>query len=193
MCSRRNQPALVLLSGGLDSAACVLACKQNGLDVSGLFIDYGHRAAAPESAAAHRIAEHYNVPLLIAHFKGLSTSDPGFVQGRNGFLLQAALMLFPHDNGLIAIGIHAGTTYRDCTPGFVDAIQNIFDIYSSGSIRVFAPFLTWHKQDIYNFSAEYSVPVALTYSCESGSTVPCGDCLSCKDMESIRARSKPIS
>lgn len=81
----------------------------------------------------------------------------------------------------IILGIHAGSDYTDCSPGFVANINCLLDIYANGTICLEAPFIEWDKNGIILYCKEKEVPCHLTYSCETGSVPPCGKCLSCLD------------
>ena len=56
---------VVLLSGGIDSAACLDFYRRQHFDVSGFHVKYGQAAAHREEAAARAIADHYQIPLTI--------------------------------------------------------------------------------------------------------------------------------
>jgi 7-cyano-7-deazaguanine synthase len=183
----KKRDALVLLSGGIDSTACAEFYLSKRYSVSSLYLDYGQVAAAKEASAAKAISSHYNIPLKIVSCKGLGPWTKGPILGRNAFFLQTALMCFRGESGIIAIGIHSGTAYRDCTDGFVKAMQSTFDLYADGLISIGAPFIRWMKKDIWEYSKKKNVPVHLTYSCELGRKQPCGECLSCKDLEILYA------
>lgn len=181
----RSISALALLSGGIDSSACVRFYLDLGCKVSCLFVDYGQAAAIREYAAATSVSAHYGVKLQRIRCAGLPPSAEGFIQGRNAFLLFCALMAFQHESGLVAIGVHSNTRYVDCKPSFIKEVQRMFDFYCQGSIRVEAPFLIWDKRQIWQYCLENNVPLSKTYSCERGLAKPCGRCLSCKDIERL--------
>lgn len=172
---------LVLLSGGLDSTACLRFYIDLGRPTCGLFVDYQQPAANREGYAAKAIANHYGISLYTAIWRGQSKKQSGVVAARNAFLLTTALMERPEQVTTIALGIHAGTQYADCSPEFVDQMQSTFDIYSGGTVHIAAPFVDWTKSDIWKYALSDKVPIDLTYSCEAGTTPPCGHCLSCLD------------
>ena len=178
---------LVLLSGGLDSAACLSFYIDLGRPTCGLFIDYQQPAAAREGLAAKVIADYYDVFLYTAKWNGQSKKRPGIVEARNPFFLTAALMERPEQVTTIALGIHAGTQYADCSPEFVSQIQSTFDICSGGTVHIATPFVDWNKADIWAYALSKNVPIDLTYSCEAGSNRPCGKCLSCLDRAGLEA------
>lgn len=155
--------------------------------MSGLFVNYGQLASLKEDSAVAAICHHYQIPLQRITVSGYANLSGGYVVGRNAFLLHAALMAFGHSAGIIALGIHSGTPYVDCTEGFLRHMQASFDLYADGRIRVDAPFIRWSKREIWEFCREAGVPVELTYSCENGLDQPCGTCASCQDLEALYA------
>ena len=178
----------VLVSGGLDSAACVAFYLQSGFVVSGLFIDYGQAAQIQERRSAGCIAKHYGIQLRSLCIDGCRSRSDGLVIGRNAFLLFTALMESEEAFDLIATGVHAGTQYYDCSGSFLQSIQVVFDGYTGGRVRIGAPFLQWSKLDVWDYCQHRKVPISLTYSCEAGGETPCGRCLSCRDVEALHAR-----
>lgn len=177
----------VLVSGGIDSTALLAFYRSQRLSVRGLFVDFGQPAAREEARAAKTVCRHYEVPLSTMTVKCAATFSPGGILGRNAFLLFAAVRTCGTRTGMIAIGIHEGPPYYDCTEGFLKSIQTVVDGYAAGSIKVAAPFLKWGKQVIWEFCKKARVPVESTYSCEKGGVRPCGKCLSCKDREALDA------
>lgn len=178
--------ACVLVSGGLDSAACLEFMKSKGFDLTALHVDLGQAAASEEKRAAQNLCNHYGIPIQFARWLGDSDRGSGEIVGRNAFLIFAAVMECPSD-GLLVIGIHSGTSYFDCGTEFVSEIQNLLSGYSNGRTQVLAPFLTWDKRQVWEFCVARNVPVELTYSCERGGNPPCGSCLSCKDRKALDA------
>jgi len=177
---------LVLLSGGIDSTACVAFYYWRKFSVRGVFVDYGQAAAPFERLSAKSVSEFYNIPLTQLSLGGCREKSAGLILGRNALLAFIALMESGMQVGLIAFGIHEGTNYYDCSSNFLQAIQGIFDAYTQGRVRVAAPFIEWTKQEIWEFSRSAKVPLHLTYSCELGMEQPCGQCLSCRDLEALR-------
>ena len=184
----RGREVLVLLSGGLDSSACIQFYLDFGRPPCALFIDYGQRAAKLEARAASRIAAHYDTPLITCFWKGATIKPVGAIPGRNAFLVSAALLERPESVSTIANGIHAGTEYADCSAQFIAQLQSAVDLSESGRIELAAPFLTWSKADILEYCVSKGVPTHKTYSCERGASIPCGECLSCRDRQGIDAR-----
>ncbi len=179
---------LILFSGGVDSTACVHFYSQLRRSLCSLFVDYGQPAAKNELKSAKTIANYYSIPLMLSEWRGPQNKTDGFINGRNSFLLAAALMECPSTVSVITLGIHAGTNYADCSKYFLDKMQNLIDVYGSHKIQVAAPFIDFTKSEIYSYCIKESVPIELTYSCERGGPRPCRECLSCKDREILNAR-----
>lgn len=179
---------LVLSSGGIDSSACIAFFERQGIPVASLFVDYGQPAAESERRASLAVANHYGLRCHQSQWSGGAAKGAGVIRGRNAFLLLAGLMETGNNFCTIAIGLHAGSPYYDCSPTFVSSIQVLFDGYSDGAVRVSAPFLDWTKRQIWDFCLREQVPIDLTYSCEAG-TEACGNCLSCRDLGELRAHS----
>ena len=179
---------LVLLSGGVDSAACVQIYSEMDRPLCALFVDYGQPSVKPELSAAHAIAEHYSLALMKTQWRGPSVKQAGLVPGRNAFLLSAALLERPPSISGVVVGVHAGTDYPDCSQAFVATMQEVADIYTNGALQILAPLVDWQKIEVYEYCKAGRVPLPLTYSCEAGGPPPCGECLSCKDRELLNAR-----
>ena len=173
----------VLLSGGIDSSACIAFYLRQNFTVEGIHVNYGQPAAEKEWQSALAIADHYDIKLSRLEVIGARPKDAGLIVGRNAFLAFTALS--ETTGKIIAMGIHAGVSYFDCGPTFVEKIQDLFNCYTDGKVCIATPFLKWSKLQIWEFCKQANVPTELTYSCER-SNQPCGHCASCKDLEALR-------
>ena len=176
-----REPATVLLSGGVDSAACAHFLKQNEHDVGCVFIAYGQSAVRQEQLAAKRIAKHFRMPLHIRKFGSKTRFSKGEILGRNAFLITSAMLMTPVHSGLLGIGIHSGTRYFDCGSRFFDLMARLIEEETDGRVALIAPFLDWRKSDIVEYARASAIPLDLTYSCELGTNPVCGKCASCLD------------
>ena len=173
--------AFILLSGGIDSMACVNFYLKLGYEIECIFCDYGQPAAMPERQAAERVAKFYNIQLHIIEFKNIEIPKAGEICGRNALLVWLAFCKIGFGTYKIVLGIHDGTKYVDCSSRFVEATNSVFDCYTNGTVILEAPFQNWHKADIVAYCKENQLPHSFTYSCETGKVPPCGQCLSCLD------------
>src|SRR5206468_2046283 len=122
------------MSGGIDSTACAhFLAKQGGI-VQGVLFDYGQAAATHERQAARALAGHMQVPLIIHEVRGGPAYSFGELKGRNAFLIFGALFLTRLKTGLIAIGVHAGTPYYDCSPRFIDSVAQLIADHTEGQV-----------------------------------------------------------
>ena len=177
--------ALVLLSGGLDSAACAYVLKQQGLAVSGLFVDFGQASAARERDASAAVAKALDVNLTVRSIGPSYALGEGELPGRNALLISLGVFELGVRSGLVGIGVHAGTRYYDCSVPFIEAMNQLAQEQTDSRIAVTAPFVTWTKAEVYRVFQESGLAVEITYSCEAGAT-PCGTCLSCRDRASLK-------
>jgi 7-cyano-7-deazaguanine synthase len=139
------------MSGGIDSMACAHFLIGQSFKVSGLFVDYGQSACPPEQTAVSAVAKSLRIPLERASFVSKRRYGAGEIPGRNGLLTMAALAVCSPNTRIIGMGIHSGTPYYDCSPAFADRIDALVQEYTSGLTRYLAPFLSWTKQDIFEY------------------------------------------
>ncbi|WP_437978891.1 7-cyano-7-deazaguanine synthase [Sorangium sp. So ce295] len=184
---RIEPEVLVLLSGGVDSAATVAFYLDFGRPPAALFIDYAQPARYEEAQAAAALAAHFGISLSVATWSGPTAKRVGLIRGRNLFLLAAALMERPSSVSVLALGLHAGTAYADSSAPFVRAAEDAVGESGERGVTVAAPFLEWPKGDVYAYARRERIPLSLTYSCEAAGG-PCGQCLSCADRKMLDAR-----
>jgi 7-cyano-7-deazaguanine synthase len=204
-----NRRAVVLLSGGLDSATVLAVARHEGLECHALSLDYGQRHHAELDAArtlAARLgaAEHRVMRLDMGSFAGSALTDssiavpespsPGipvtYVPARNTIMLALALgWAEVLDADAIYIGINAldYSGYPDCRPAFVRAFQALADVATKRAvggraIHVRAPLIDLSKADIIRMGARLGVDYGLTVSCYQASDtgLACGRCDSCR-------------
>jgi 7-cyano-7-deazaguanine synthase len=196
--------AIVVLSGGMDSAVLLADLIDGGHSVAALSIDYGQRHRR-ELAFAALLAEHYHVEWRCADLSALrpllggssQTSDDvavpyghyaaetmkqTVVPNRNMLLLSVAgAWAISQRADVIAYAAHAGdhAIYPDCRPAFVEACAKTLALADWHRVGLLHPFITWTKADICRRGADLGVPFALTYSCYEGQAEHCGQCGTC--------------
>jgi 7-cyano-7-deazaguanine synthase len=185
--SNPSNAALLLFSGGLDSTAVLHMLLGQHFDVQTLFIDYGQAAASQEWAHAEKLARQHHVGLQMVQVKSNGEFRPGEITGRNSLLISVAVTFGSIGRGLLALGIHSGTGYYDCSPDFVMRMGHLVSEQTAGRLRLYAPFVDWTKRDIWDYCLVSNVPVGMTYSCETGGQAPCGVCPSCRDRRQLDA------
>lgn len=170
----------MLLSGGIDSTAILKFYLLKDVEVQCIHFQYNQPNAQSEEKAVNNITKYYKVKRKI-----ITLDFPMHQQGdellfRNVLFVLAAgsLGIFP---ARIALGIHRGTTFYDCSRSFIVDCQRILDGYYAGTVRLEALFADFTKSDIIKFCKKYKVPLDLTYSCQRQNHPPCEECPSCID------------
>jgi 7-cyano-7-deazaguanine synthase len=201
--------AVVLLSGGLDSAATLAIANSEGYACHCLSLDYGQRHRA-ELRAAERIAALFGAPdwrvvrLDLTVFGGSALTDaaiavptqPGvgipitYVPARNTIMLSLALAWAEVlGSGDIFIGANAVdySGYPDCRPEYLTAFEAMANLATKAAvegrrIRIHAPLVALSKADIVRRGAELGVDFSLTVSCYQADEEgrACGVCDSCR-------------
>ena len=175
----------LLLSGGIDSSTVAGLLVDEGSSVEAVFVGYGQLALREERQASQRIASHFRLPWIEIDIQGLHTPAFSETRGRNDLLLAVASAASAAE--AIAIGIHAGTPYADCSPVHAAAWQMLLDTQHRGARRLIAPLQTMTKLEVVALARGLNVPLPETYSCEDAGG-PCGRCVSCRDREQALAR-----
>jgi 7-cyano-7-deazaguanine synthase len=201
--------AVVLLSGGLDSATCLALAQSQGFSVTALSFDYGQRHNS-ELAAARRIAEHYGVKdhrilhIDLAALGGSALTDAAlaipeepsegipitYVPARNTVFLAFALGVAEVSHAeAIFIGVNAVdySGYPDCRPAFIDAFQTLANLATKVgvegvSVRIETPLIAMPKAEIIHTGLRLGVDYGLTVSCYQADEQgrACGRCEACR-------------
>jgi len=201
--------AVILLSGGLDSATVLAIASSEGRECYAISFVYGQRhevelAAAKRVAGAIGVAEHLVFPLDLRLFGGSAlTGDidvpkdavgaPGipitYVPARNTIFLALALGYAEvREASEIWLGVNAidYSGYPDCRPEFLEAFGRVIVTgtrrgVERGEPRLVAPLVTMTKGDIIRRGTELGVDYGLTHSCYDPDAEgrACGHCDSC--------------
>jgi 7-cyano-7-deazaguanine synthase len=201
--------AVVLLSGGLDSATVLAIARSEGRTCHALSFAYGQRheielAASRRVAQAIGVEEHVVFPMDLRVFGASALTDdidvpkdvvdaPGipttYVPARNTIFLALALG-FAEARGAqeIWIGVNAVdfSGYPDCRPEFLEAFQRVIDTgtrsgVEHGEPRLIAPLVTMSKAEIIRRGTSLGVDYAITHSCYDPDALgrACAHCDSC--------------
>lgn len=199
--------AVCLLSGGMDSTTLAYVAKDMGYDILALHINYGQRTEKKELSCAKKIAAKlgaldfieinldyftkfgassltdFNIPVEKGRL-GKVEQPNTYVPFRNGNLISIAASFCEAKGGdAIFIGVQSGdhTGYPDCTPQFIDAMQNVINIgtQTEKKIQLLTPFVRMNKTEILKEGLRLGVPYEDTWSCYSENEEACGFCSSC--------------
>lgn len=202
--------AVVLLSGGLDSATCLAIARSQGFECYCLSFNYGQRHCA-ELVAADRVvkalgaAKHRVLNFGLAQFGGSALTDtniavpidgvqPGipvtYVPARNTIMLSLALawaeVLGSRD---IFVGVNAVdySGYPDCRPEYIAAFETMANLATKAGVEgaklhIHAPLIDLSKAEIIGLGTQLGVDYGLTVSCYQADEQgrACGVCDSCR-------------
>ena len=198
--------AVVLASGGMDSATAAFEARERGYQPVFLHTSYGQRTEDREFACAKRQADLLDAPFLrvetshLADVGGSSLTDEDmavedadldadevpdtYVPFRNANLLAIAVSAAEaNDCDAVFVGAHSEdySGYPDCRPAFFEAFQSVVDVGTKPetTIDVIAPFVDWSKTDIAERGVELGVPYEHTWSCYREDEPACGTCDAC--------------
>ena len=206
---RPAQKAVVLLSGGLDSATCLALARQQGFTCYALSFDYGQRHRS-ELDAAERVAQQLGVAafkvfrLDMSGIGGSALTDTAlavpeqesdgipitYVPARNTVFLSCALAWAEVlAANAIFIGVNAldYSGYPDCRPEFIDAFQQMANLATRAGVEghalnIVTPLIDMSKADIIRSGHALGVDYGLTVSCYQADAQgrACGKCDSCR-------------
>jgi 7-cyano-7-deazaguanine synthase len=201
--------AVVLLSGGLDSATALALAREQDFACHALSLDYGQRhvselAAARRVAAALGAVEHRIIALDLTGIGGSALTDPTipvpetpgtgipvtYVPARNTVFLALALgwaeVLGAQD---LFIGVNAVdySGYPDCRPEYIDAFERLANLATRAGVEgrrfhLHAPLIHMSKAEIIRTGLRLGVDYGLTLSCYAADSAgrACGRCDSCR-------------
>lgn len=178
-----NTPTIILLSGGIDSAAILHMYINNNIIPELVHFSYGQKSEKSELIASQKIANYYNLKITNIELKYPLTYNREEILCRNIIFLMSAAALNSKASNIV-LGIHAGTEFYDCSSDFISKSQEILDGYFSGTKQIIAPLISFSKDDIINYCIENEAPLHFTHSCVN-SNIPCGKCNSCLQRKCI--------
>jgi 7-cyano-7-deazaguanine synthase len=199
--------AVVLLSGGLDSATVLAMAQAEGLVCHPLAVDYGQRHRS-ELQAARRVAEAAGTELKVLNLDlraigGSALTDDidvpetegegipvTYVPARNTVMLSLALGYAEVlDAGTIAIGVNAVdySGYPDCRPEYIEAFEAMANLATKAAVeghrlQILTPLIDLTKAEIIRAGTDLGVDYGLTVSCYQADADgrACGRCDSCR-------------
>lgn len=209
MTAAASMPAVVLLSGGLDSATVLAMARAAGYACHALSIDYGQRhgaelAAAARVAAVGGAASHRTVSVNLDAIGGSALTDASiavpsapsvgipvtYVPARNTVFLAIALGYAEVlDAAAIFVGVNAVdySGYPDCRPEYIAAFTHMANLATKigvegGSMQIRTPLIDLSKAEIIRTGLRLGLDYSLTVSCYQADLegLACGRCDSCR-------------
>ncbi|WP_222919605.1 7-cyano-7-deazaguanine synthase QueC [Natrinema sp. SYSU A 869] len=202
-----SERAVVLLSGGMDSATAAAEAREQGYEIYALHTTYGQRTADRELECACRLAEEFDaadfLQIETGHLSAIGDSSltdeemdvadadmesdeipTSYVPFRNANLLAIAVSYAEaNDCEAVFIGAHSEdfSGYPDCRPAFFEAFEQVVDVGTKPEteISIDAPFVEWSKTDIAERGVDLEVPYEHTWSCYRENEPACGTCDAC--------------
>jgi 7-cyano-7-deazaguanine synthase len=190
---KEGERALVLLSGGIDSAAALAWSKQNYSDVIAITFQYYLRPFR-ERLSVFRLLESFRAPLIEvpAEFLRETVDLPqplnpdvpeGYIPNRNMIFYSIACYYAETKECNTIVGGHIGID----SESFPDASRDFFQRFSdlanhallTRKIKIELPFAKNTKAEVIKNAIEWGVPLESTWSCYWDSKQPCGKCVSC--------------
>ena len=201
--------AIVLLSGGLDSATALAIARSQGYRTFALSVHYGQRHVAELDAAARVAAalgahEHRVMGVDLAGIGGSALTDstvpvpetmsPGipvtYVPARNTLLLSLALgwaEVVGADDIFVGVNAIDFSGYPDCRPEFIEAFQRLAQLATKAGVEgtrmtIQAPLIHMTKAEIIRAGLALGVDYGMTVSCYQADAAgqACGRCDSCR-------------
>ncbi|MFC4437056.1 MULTISPECIES: 7-cyano-7-deazaguanine synthase QueC [Natrialbaceae] len=199
--------AVVLLSGGMDSATAAYEALERGYEIYALHTSYGQRTEDRELECARRLADEIDAADFLrietGHLSAIGASSltddeldvedadmeseeipSSYVPFRNANLLAMATSYAEaNDCEAVFIGAHSEdfSGYPDCRPEFFDAFETVVDVGTKPDteIGIEAPFVERSKTDIAERGVDLEVPYEHTWSCYRENEPACGTCDAC--------------
>jgi 7-cyano-7-deazaguanine synthase len=202
-----SKRAVVLVSGGMDSATAAVEAKERGYDLYFLHASYGQKTEGKEYECATTLADKLDAEDFLhietGHLSKIGASSltdddidvsdadldsdevpDSYVPFRNANLLALAVAYAEaNDCDAVFIGAHSEdySGYPDCRPEFFEAFQDVVDTgtKSETDVEIVAPVADWSKTDIVGRGLELDVPFEHTWSCYRDEAPACGICDAC--------------
>ncbi|MDT8428227.1 MAG: 7-cyano-7-deazaguanine synthase QueC [Pseudomonadales bacterium] len=192
--SENGKKAVVLVSGGLDSATCLALARADGFACYALSFDYGQRARSELNAARIQanlagVCEHQIIALGIGNLGGSALTDQTlampesgvatgripitYVPARNTVFLAYALAwaeVLTADSIYIGVNALDYSGYPDCRPEFIAAFETMANLATKAAVegrqvKIATPLIELSKAEIIRLGTRYDVDYATTVSC----------------------------
>jgi 7-cyano-7-deazaguanine synthase len=202
----RSDKALVMLSGGLDSATCIYWAKEKYSEVIAITFNYFDRLAQEKRASAQLVGaaginsmieidlpfvkEAGNSSYYRGRFKGdphSNTQESSYVPARNMIFYSIGAHYAEYLGAKWIIGghnLHDSKFFKDASKKFIDKINILFKegclLCNDQSYQILLPLSRMNRKQIIRLAIKLKVPLGLTWSCHREGTMHCGSCYACR-------------
>ncbi len=191
---------VTLVSGGLDSSVMATLAHEAGLTQFPLFVDYGQLGRDRELRSCQANLRRLGLPeAAIASLPGYAALLPSGLSDRTLDIVRDAFLpcrnalflivagAYAHRVGASAVNIglldEASSIFPDQTRSFLRDMEALLCRALGKELRVIAPLMSFSKADVAAIAREKGV--AGTYSCHAGGPEPCGQCISCRELQGV--------
>ena len=192
---------ILLASGGMDSTTLAYWLKANEIDFIPVFINYGQHCVKTEYESLINV-----IPLEYKEKIKVIDVSSVYKHSKSRFIVPANLwedklsaddLYIPYRNVLLlTIGASVAQTLGfknvysafinsnhakeiDCSSNFFDRLEDLLTEF--GSIKINMPFRNYSKYEVARLGISLQAPIAITFSCQASSVIPCGACPNCVD------------
>jgi 7-cyano-7-deazaguanine synthase len=206
-----TERAIVLLSGGVDSAVTLWWAKQQGWQIRPLTFDYFGRPRREQDAVQHltsragtEAVRQVSLPFLKEvddlkkegfENRTLLQAPEGYIPGRNLIFYGLAGYFAEIESARYILGGHNGIdpeSFPDSSPKFFNFLNSVFHLslwsYNASPVKILVPLSGKSKEDVVRLGLEMKVPFDLTWSCYWDRSVHCGTCVSCRERREAFAK-----
>ncbi|MRN61249.1 MAG: hypothetical protein FIO03_04230 [Nitrosopumilales archaeon] len=197
----RGSKALVMLSGGLDSATCLYWAKEKFSDVSAITFNCYDRIQKEKESAAQlakraSISNFLEIDIpFIKEYSDLQISNrqksdsrwPSYVPARNLIFYSIAAHYAEFLNIKWIVGghnSHDGSFFKDATKKYIEKINSLFKhgclLSNHDPCVIVTPLSKMDRKHIINLAIDLKVPLEVTWSCHTKARRHCGECYACK-------------
>jgi 7-cyano-7-deazaguanine synthase len=199
-----SDKALVMLSGGLDSATCLYWAKEKFSDIFTITFNYFGRLVQEKRAAAKLVKAagvndliEIDLPFVreAGDFYRVRLKNPGSDAGWSSSYVPVRNMIFYSITAHFAeyigakwiIGghnLHDVNFYKDASKSYIDKLNGLFKegclLCDDQAYQVLLPLAEMNRKQIIRLAIDLKAPLELTWSCHRDGSVPCGRCYACR-------------
>ncbi|MFX1391209.1 MAG: 7-cyano-7-deazaguanine synthase [Promethearchaeota archaeon] len=199
---KNGEKAIILLSGGIDSAVVLYWAYNEGYDLTAISFDYDQRPKN-EKKAALKLSEALNIKIIELSLLFLKESidlrieglpipsavhaPEGFIPSRNLVFYSIAAYYADVFGCSFLIGGHINSDsnkFNDAHPDFFKSLETLINkgkhSQDKTSIKLLFPLSKMTKENVIELAKDLNVPLNWTWSCYSDGDQPCGNCMSCR-------------